>query len=67
MPKPGYMNVKIDDHLKARIQQAAREDRRTDAGQIEYLLSLGLRVRDRQKEIESAAVDDVAEPKQWAE
>lgn len=57
MPKPGYINVKIDDALKAIVQQTAREDRRTDAGQIEYLISLGLRARTIAKQAEQYGVE----------
>ena len=45
-----FINVRVPQTLKKRLQDAADHDRRSQSMEIEYLLILGLQVRDLGRE-----------------
>lgn len=67
MPKKGYINVRVTPDLKKEIERTAREDSRTEAGQINYLIEQGLRVREKRRHFELQAQNVVAGEPEFVE
>lgn len=56
MPREGYIQGKVEQAMREKIERTAEEDERKFTDQVRYLLKLGLKAREAAKKAEEYGI-----------